>query len=145
MIWNRTCDCFCSAVQDGFISVKTCQWFLSWLCVELHDEKFIKALEHVVHVSLNIQTMLRLFDNFYPAVPWLTPAFNDQIWLTSLAFPSGRWYLFICLVSCSSSAAHYFFTLTGGILRNGWLSISGCQSFMQRDKNITRYIYCPVM
>lgn len=47
---------------------------------------------------------------FFFVMTWLTPAFDDQIWLTSVAFPPGGWYLFICLVSLSSSAAHYFFS-----------------------------------
>lgn len=57
---------------------------------------------------------------------WLTTAFDDQIWLTSLAFPSGRCYLFICLVTRAPLRASlfFFFTLTERILGNGWLSES---------------------
>lgn len=82
-----------------------------------------------MHVSLNIQMSSRLFwFLFFPVMTWLTRAFDDQIWLTSLAFPPGRWYLFICLVTFSSSAAHYyfFFTPTGRILGNSLLPISTC-------------------
>lgn len=58
---------------------------------------------------LFLSNRLFLRVEFSAIMSWLTPAFDDQIWLTSLVFPPGRWYLFICFVSFSCSAAHYFF------------------------------------
>lgn len=82
---------------------------------------------------LFLSSRLLLRADISAIMDWLTPAFDDQIWLTSLAFPAGRWYLFICLVSFSCSAAHYyvFFPLTpaGIFLFKSHDSILNCQWF----------------
>lgn len=107
-----------------FLWGQTCRWIMCWDWVQFYDEKFSKALMlWLIGIDLMDSSL------------W---------WADMIAFPSGRWYLFICLVFCApldSSSLLLFYT--GRILGNDGLSKSNvsclcCWARISHIKSVAR-------